>query len=323
MGNNPVMGIDPDGEWVHLAVGAFIGGAVNWFANGAQFNKQGLGFFAVGALAGALGAGVGAGISSAMAGGSFGAGFIGSQAAMTATSSFISGATIGGGSGFTGGFTTGFGNSLVSGGGFRSSIQSGLQAGAIGGLSGGLLGGLAGGIDAALDGRRFFDGASVNNRILSDRAIPFVEQEGEYNCGPACGEAISDSRGANATQSSIRSKLGGNPRTSPLGDVDVMREFSSQTGINHRVLAGGLPEIEINSLSSKGWDILFNVRSEAGIGHAVVLNRITERTITKISGKVVTKYLYDVMNPARGQYIRTASSLLRNAFNTFLVWPRR
>ncbi|MEJ7645972.1 MAG: RHS repeat-associated core domain-containing protein [Chryseolinea sp.] len=30
LGNNPVMGIDPDGEWVHLAVGAVIGGVVNW-----------------------------------------------------------------------------------------------------------------------------------------------------------------------------------------------------------------------------------------------------------------------------------------------------
>lgn len=105
--NNPLKYTDPDGEWIHLLIGAVIGGVANWIAHGAEFSWKGLGYFAVGAAAGALGAGIGAGISSALAGGSFGAGFIGSSAAMTAASSFVSGAAIGGGAGFSSGFTTG------------------------------------------------------------------------------------------------------------------------------------------------------------------------------------------------------------------------
>ena len=148
MGNNPVMMVDPDGEWVHIAIGALIGGTMNWLANGAQFNSKGLGYFGVGALAGALGAGVGAGISSAMAGGSFGAGFVGSQAAMTATSSFLSGATIGAGSGFAGGFTSGMGNSLVSGQSFGSALNNGLKSGLLGSVSGFAIGGAFGELSA-------------------------------------------------------------------------------------------------------------------------------------------------------------------------------
>ncbi|PKP51547.1 MAG: type IV secretion protein Rhs, partial [Bacteroidetes bacterium HGW-Bacteroidetes-1] len=50
--NNPLKYSDPDGEWVHLVVGAAIGGVFNWLSNGAQFNAKGLGYFGVGALAG-------------------------------------------------------------------------------------------------------------------------------------------------------------------------------------------------------------------------------------------------------------------------------
>ncbi|MDR1552879.1 MAG: hypothetical protein LBS69_05390, partial [Prevotellaceae bacterium] len=50
-GNNPVLRIDPNGEFWNLIVGAIIGGVINWASNGAQFNAKGLGFFGVGALA--------------------------------------------------------------------------------------------------------------------------------------------------------------------------------------------------------------------------------------------------------------------------------
>ena len=41
--NNPLKYTDPDGEWVHLVVGAVIGGTINWLANGARFDAKGLG----------------------------------------------------------------------------------------------------------------------------------------------------------------------------------------------------------------------------------------------------------------------------------------
>ncbi|MDR1114929.1 MAG: RHS repeat-associated core domain-containing protein, partial [Tannerella sp.] len=138
----------PDGEFVHLIVGAVIGGFMNLMMNAHNVDNfwQGLGYFGIGAAAGALGAGVGAGISSAMAGGTFGAGFVGSSAAMSASSSFITGAAIGGGAGFASGFTTGLGNGLMGGQNFGQALGSGLKGGAIGGLSGAAIGGIVGGI---------------------------------------------------------------------------------------------------------------------------------------------------------------------------------
>ena len=74
--------MDPDGEWVHLLIGAIVGGVINWAVHGAEFSWKGLGYFAIGAVAGALSAGIGAGVGVAVQGGSFGAGFIGTSTAV-------------------------------------------------------------------------------------------------------------------------------------------------------------------------------------------------------------------------------------------------
>jgi len=135
--NNPLTYTDPDGELIHLIVGAIIGGTFNLIANWKNVDNfwQGLGYFGVGAAAGALGAGIGAGVSSSLAGGSFGAGFWGTSTAMTATSSFGTSLIIGGTSGFTSGFTTGFGNGLMGGQSFGQALGNGLQSGFITGVS--------------------------------------------------------------------------------------------------------------------------------------------------------------------------------------------
>ncbi len=50
--NNPLKFSDPSGEWIHLVIGAVVGGVFNWVSNGAQFNAAGLGYLGTGALAG-------------------------------------------------------------------------------------------------------------------------------------------------------------------------------------------------------------------------------------------------------------------------------
>ena len=52
--NNPLIYTDPDGEFWHLFIGAVIGGAINWIANGADLSWEGLSYFATGAASGAL-----------------------------------------------------------------------------------------------------------------------------------------------------------------------------------------------------------------------------------------------------------------------------
>jgi hypothetical protein len=148
---------DPDGEWVHLVIGAAIGGFTNWAMNGAEFSWKGLGYFGVGAAAGTLGAGVGAGISSAIAGTGFGAGFVGASG-VGASTGFLAGGAMGAGSGFAGGFTTGAGNSWIQGNGFGQGILQGATYGGIGAAGGFVVGGISGGIAATKKDLNFFTG---------------------------------------------------------------------------------------------------------------------------------------------------------------------
>jgi RHS repeat-associated protein len=147
MGNNPVMGVDPDGRFWNLIIGAAIGGIMNWTSHGAQFDSDGLGHFLVGALAGAVSGGIGSGVNVAMAGGSFGAGFMGTAAGVSSTG-FLAGAATGASAGLSNGLISGFGSSLVDGEGFRESLAVGARNGVKQGLVGGLGGGITGGIHA-------------------------------------------------------------------------------------------------------------------------------------------------------------------------------
>jgi len=164
--NNPLIYTDPDGEWIHLVIGAIIGGTANVIANWKKIDGnfwKGVGYFGVGAAAGALGAGVGAGVSSMLpvsgsVSGGFAAGFWGTTAATTATSSFVTGVAIGGAAGFSSGFTTGFGNGLLGGQNFGQALWSGAQGGFWGVVSGAALGGLFSGYDAIRDNRNFWTG---------------------------------------------------------------------------------------------------------------------------------------------------------------------
>jgi RHS repeat-associated protein len=155
--NNPFKYTDPTGEWIHLVIGAIVGGVVNWATHGAKFTLKGLGYFGVGAAAGALGAGVGAGVNVAMAGGAFGAGFMGTAAGVSSTG-FIAGVATGAASGFAGGFVTSSGNAWMGGFNFGEGLWSGVKGGGIGALAGGITGGLAGGIDALTKGTNFWTG---------------------------------------------------------------------------------------------------------------------------------------------------------------------
>jgi len=191
--NNPLKYTDPDGEFIHLIIGAAIGGVINWAANGAEFSGKGLGYFGVGAVAGALGAGVGGGIQTASAGASFGAGFVGSSQGISTilsvgyTSSFSSGAMAGAAAGFSSGFLTGAGNGLMQGQNFGEAMWSGTKGGLIGGASGAVLGGLAGGIDAYRDGRSFWDGGPTLETkleiLLKNNNAELMSEIGEAGVG--------------------------------------------------------------------------------------------------------------------------------------------
>ena len=163
--NNPMKYTDPDGEWVHLAIGAIIGGYINLAMN--ADNVENIGdmfmYFGIGAAAGALGAGVGSGVSAALAGnasvgGGFAAGFTG-KATLTSIG-FTSGAISGASAGVTNGLVSGTVNGLASGLDFEDAfLNNGLEQAWKQGVSAAILGGISGGIYADNHDRNFWTGS--------------------------------------------------------------------------------------------------------------------------------------------------------------------
>lgn len=157
--------MDPDGEWVHLVVGAVIGGTMNWMMNGGEFTWEGLKYFGVGALAGALSAGVGNGLGSALVrGGSFKAGFLGVNALQG--SGLIAGAISGAGSGIVNGFILGVGNSLIQGS--DTVIEDGFEKAWRHGLGGLAYGAVSGTVDAIINDRHIITGSPHKRYYLTD-----------------------------------------------------------------------------------------------------------------------------------------------------------
>ncbi len=150
MGNNPVVYVDPDGEfiWAPIIIGAMIGsftGAVGAGMSGASAGNI-MASFGIGALAGAIGGAVG---------GSFSGGL-----------GFGSGALQGGTSGFSAGFVNGAGNAYLNGANFGEGLMEGLKGGGIGAATGAMIGGVASGIYAAKHSGDFWSGKGATFESL-------------------------------------------------------------------------------------------------------------------------------------------------------------
>ena len=139
--NNPLLYTDPSGEWIHLVVGAAIGGVVNWAMNGAEFSWRGLGYFGVGALAGASGAWIG-----------------GAAAGAVGTAGFWSGMAIESSSSAISGFVLNGGNSWMESATFKEGLLAGGKGALIGGIVGGITGGIGGGLKALEGDASFWTG---------------------------------------------------------------------------------------------------------------------------------------------------------------------
>ena len=317
--NNPLVYVDQNGEFWHLVIGAVIGGVINWISNGARLDAKGLGYFAVGAVAGAVGAGIGSGVSASLAGGTFAGGFMSTSVAVS--SSFINGAAIGAASGLGAGFVGGFGNGLVGGQNIGQAFGSGITNGLIGMAMGGVIGGVSGGIDAAIDGRRFWDGATVQKNILAQQNIPKVGQVGDNNCLPASAEAVDKSFGGNMTQQDIRNIFNGDPNIVPLVDKDVWTVYSAKYGHSFTmeyVKSTSLPTVL--SKMQEGVRVAINMEIGQSAGHSVIMQSIVQKTITKLNGRVIQKTLYYVMNPANGGSIhKIDATQITNSRNIFYI----
>ena len=165
MGNMPVMGVDPDGEWFGIddLIAGVVGGVVNVVVQAVQGNLNGGFFKAVGKGFAAFGAGAVAG-TTALYGP---AGWVVGGSVLGATNSALGGgswsqigqgALFGGVTGLVGG---GIGKAIAPGlQGVLGNIKSPALRGLLGGtLGGGIAGGALGGASSALSGGSFWDGA--------------------------------------------------------------------------------------------------------------------------------------------------------------------
>lgn len=163
MANNPVMVVDPDGEFAFIPI--LIGAAVGGMLGGIQADMSGGNFWdglAKGAIMGAVTAGVGEWVK-------------GMDVVKNIGKGFTNGAVVGGSSGLAGGLTS----SSLNGGNFGEIIKGG----ATGLLIGGAIGGLQSGFSAKSHGGNFWtgDGSTFDVPDLNPDASSQVGGGMEYS----------------------------------------------------------------------------------------------------------------------------------------------
>lgn len=216
MGNNPVMGIDPDGEFVVTAM--VIGAVLNTVIQGATGNIDNLGDFGlamgIGALSGAAGFGAGQ-----LASGVFGA-------SSTLGGSILNGTITGATGGFAGGFVSGAGNSWAGGASYNSGLRAGFQTGGYGAITGGLIGGISSGIKYGKQIATFRKGNDKLG-IQSDDSVPVTDdflnksQKAWYPDAPMDHVPKFTVENVSASHQSAMDKVGAGARTVPLTKLDI------------------------------------------------------------------------------------------------------
>ncbi|MFN8863916.1 MAG: RHS repeat-associated core domain-containing protein, partial [Flavobacteriales bacterium] len=300
MGNNPVIGVDPDGRFVvtGMLVGAAIGaglGFINAHRNG-QTGAEALATIGIGALTGAIGGALGAY------------------------------PIFGSGLGFLHGLGAGFGNGVISGsitGGVSAALrkQDVMQGIIMGGFTGGIAGGVTGGIsgikavnslnDGLSDGSYYkkWNGAHVQfqDQTFQSNAAPVSQFDvappggGEANCLPATMQWVDRSYGGGLMQDRIR--IDWFPGTDGNLDGLLATEFKLKLVGNTEYTAyfaypGKAPLSDITAAMNDGERVILGLRTyHPDYGHAVGVNRVFTQTITKQNGSFTSNVYYEIMNP--------------------------
>jgi RHS repeat-associated protein len=234
--NNPLVYMDQNGEWIHIAIGAVIGGLVNWGMHGFKFDMDGLKAFGVGALAGGIGAATGGAAFTALGGGAAGMG------------GFLAGAGSGAVGAFTSSMTLSIGNNIALGDPLMTPEQI-LLGTAIGGVTGGLINGGT----ALAHGRKFLDG---NGGMVKPLPIT-IQSAGVQSIEPEI------SLSSSATAKSVPD-LSYTNEIKSVGNVVNSTEGQLVGGPLYVTSKEVLPEITINA--AKGGTNTVT-RSESVLGH--------------------------------------------------------
>lgn len=301
--NNPLKYTDPDGEFISLAaigIGMLISAAtytaVHLVTHEGSFDGWNWGAFAGAAVAGGVGGFVSPALTAAGIGG------------------FANGAITGAATGFAANLTTG----IWHGDKFGSIITSSFK----GALIGAVIGGVIQGTSSVLKGNRFSDGAKlIEQKVLADQSIPSVTQKGNNNCLPASAEAVDGSFGGNISQDNARSWFPGtSAETDPISMRDFWKAYEANSG--HTVSGLDPSKIgQIHSLMNSGERITIGLNLGGSVGHSVVLDNVVSQSWQKVNGQIVSKILYNAMNPATSLIQSYSSSTVSNAFGLVRIFP--
>lgn len=227
--NNPMKYVDKNGEFIHIIIGAAIGGIINFTVKAVQgkIHNFGDGFaaFGIGAAAGAFGAFTG-GLAFVAAGGSL---------SVAGAGGFIAGAAGGLAGSVTAAPIQSAGNSLYFGDPFLKPKDL-LYSAALGALTGGAINGTI----AAFNGCNFWNGDmiasgrgtfSFNNTSITEKTTA-VSPNGKSEITPDPLPAP-----ASADQSTTNSTMSNSPSSAPLDKVREMAE-KLQPGLNDNLKKG-------------------------------------------------------------------------------------
>jgi hypothetical protein len=143
--------------------------------------------------------------------------------------------------------------------------------------------------------------------------------EFHMNSGPASGADIDSSNRGSMTQEQIRNQpgLGGDPAKDGIEDYRLWNGYTLASG--RPVVRGNISDI-VPNMQNDG-RVSITLRKNGSYGHTVVMQRIEQKTVTRINGTIASqKLFYYVMDPANGGgFVQIPSKSLHNA-NIFTIW---
>ena len=295
--NNPLRYVDENGEWIHILIGAIIGGVCNLVANWGNCESiwEYMAAFGIGAAVGALSAAGGAWVAGA-----------------TKAAGVFAGAAIGAATGAVTGAASGYLlngiNNIVSGENFNHNWKSTV-------LSGALWGAIGGAVSGAIQGYGFAKENGANpwtNKIegtdqVYERAvksgIPTQANPEEYCYAHA--SSYADAGHGNHSVNDFINANGG----AKGADVSALQKLSGAQLVaqgDMGTLTNNVPGIGGPLLNPK-MELLATIPGGDGMNHWVNVYKIS--TVTKLSsfgGKTFTSISIGYWNPATGA--REASS---------------
>jgi hypothetical protein len=255
----------------------------------AETPGQIIGAFGIGALSGAVSGAISGGVSTGLT--------------VAGLGGFWNGAISGGTAGFASGFIGGAGNAWIGGASFGQGMMEGLKGAGIGFGTGFIIGGITSGVQSIKSGRDFWDGKKlINTKVLFQKNIPKILQDGDYNCAVADIEALSGE-----SQANIRLFTGGDKNSQGLNGDQIQSTIKHFTGRDSYWLKQtSFENLEklLNYLNNGNDFLLVRGTLEAGLDHGVLLNAVTENTYQKLNGAIITKIIYQVMDPSTASYVR-------------------